>query len=142
MSETYATHRRFVPGFHYGVFVGLTVNLAWALSRLGQSLSGDTVVGVILAASLIGLAIYARSFPLKAQDRVIRLEMLMRLRDVLPVAMHARIREFTLGQLIAMRFAGDAELPGLAAKVLQENIQSRDAIKQLIQQWQPDTHRV
>jgi hypothetical protein len=73
---------------------------------------------------------------------VIRLEMRLRLRELLPSPMQSRILEFSTGQLIAMRFAGDAELPALATKVLQENIQSRTAIKQLVKDWQPDMLRV
>ena len=140
--QSYATHRMFVPGYHFGVSIGLIINFGWSLYRLGQSSTGDNIVGVILGAALVGLYIYTRTFPLKVQDRVIRLEMLVRLRDVLPAQMQARIREFTLGQLIAMRFASDAELPALATKVLQDNIHNRNAIKQLVTDWQADGHRV
>jgi hypothetical protein len=52
-----------------------------------------------------------------------------------------RIPEFTVNQLVALRFASDAELPGLAGKVLAENLQDRKTIKQMIQNWQADELR-
>ena len=140
--QSYATHRMFVPGYHFGVSLGLVINFGWSLYRLVQSFTGDNIVGVILGAALVGLYIYTRTFPLRVQDRVIRLEMLVRLRDVLPAAMHPRIREFRIGQLIAMRFASDEELPALAARVLQDDIHNQNVIKKLVTNWQADGHRV
>jgi hypothetical protein len=72
------------------------------------------------------------------QDRVIRLEMRLRLAQVLPVDMRPRIPEFTPAQLISLRFASDAELPALARKVLDDKMNNRKAIKQLIKDWQGD----
>jgi hypothetical protein len=72
------------------------------------------------------------------QDRVIRLEMLLRMQQMLPVDLRPRIGEFTVGQLVALRFASDAELPDLARKVLQDKVTDRKAIKQLVRDWQPD----
>jgi len=72
------------------------------------------------------------------QDRVIRLEMRLRMREILPADLHPRIAEFTPGQLVALRFAGDRELPVLARRVLDERLQDRKAIKQMITDWQAD----
>jgi hypothetical protein len=80
----------------------------------------------------------ARIFALTVQDRVIRLEMRLRLRELLPPELAGRIDEFTAGQLVAMRFASDRELPVLARRVLDERLHDRKAIKQLIQEWQAD----
>jgi hypothetical protein len=80
-------------------------------------------------------------FALKVQDRVIRLEMQLRLQSLLPADQRTRIPEFTLGQLVALRFASDPELPELARKVLEEKLHDRRAIKKMIQNWQPDLLR-
>ena len=80
-------------------------------------------------------------FTLAVQDRVIRLEMRLRLQQLLPQELRPRIPDFTIDQLIALRFASDAELPGLARKVLDEKLAERKAIKKLIQNWQPDYQR-
>jgi hypothetical protein len=77
-------------------------------------------------------------FALKVQDRVIRLEERLRCQRLLPADLQPRITEFAAGQLIALRFASDAELPALARKVLDEKLTERKAIKQLIKNWKPD----
>jgi hypothetical protein len=91
--------------------------------------------------ALLLAALYGRMFALAVQDRLIRLEMQLRLQAVLPVNLRPRIPEFTVNQLVALRFASDVELPGLAAKVLTENLQDRKTIKRMIQNWQADELR-
>ena len=96
---------------------------------------------VLLAAALfVGFGL-TRSFALKVQDRVIRLEMQLRLERLLSADMRARIPEFSIGQLVSLRFAGDAELPALARKVLDEKLQKRAEIKIQIINWQADDLR-
>jgi len=75
------------------------------------------------------------------QDRVIRLEMRLRLQQLLAQDLRVRIPEFTVGQLVALRFASDAELPDLARKTLDEKLTDRKAIKKMIRDWQPDELR-
>jgi hypothetical protein len=96
----------------------------------------------LVAAALILVALFARTFALRAQDRVIRLEMRLRLRELLPAALQPRIGEFTPVQLIAMRFASDQELPSLAERVLADRITDRRTIKKLIVAWEADHLRV
>jgi hypothetical protein len=75
------------------------------------------------------------------QDRVIRIEERLRLERVLPTDLQQRISEFTIEQLVGLRFASNAELPELARKVLDEKLNDRKAIKQLIKTWRPDFAR-
>jgi hypothetical protein len=77
-------------------------------------------------------------FPLRVQDRVIRLEMSLRLASVLPPDLRARASVLRPGQLVALRFASDAELPGLVRQVLDENLTDRREIKKRIREWQAD----
>jgi hypothetical protein len=72
------------------------------------------------------------------QDRVIRLEMRLRLRQVLPTELHGRINDLTHRQLVALRFAGDAELPELVREILEGKLQTGKQIKQRVKNWQPD----
>lgn len=137
--QNFANHVRWVPGFHYFVMPVMTLNLGWSIYRwkvAGFSLDG--FVGVLAAAALFMLMFYARTFALKVQDRVIRLEERMRLEKLLPADLKPRIEEFTSGQLVAMRFACDAELPAIARKVLTDNIRTGKTIKQMVENWRSD----
>ncbi len=107
--------------------------------KLGFSIEG--IFGVVLAAAFVVLVLWARQFALAVQDRVIRLEERLRYERVLPADLQARSGELTLGQIVSLRFASDAELPALARKVLDEKLTERKAIKQLIKTWKPDYQR-
>jgi hypothetical protein len=132
-------HVRVVPPYHMFVFPVLFVNIGWAIYRVVKfPISFPTVFGVFLSVALLLLALYARLFVLTVQDRVIRLEMRLRLAEILPPDLRPRIPEFTVAQLVSMRFACDAELPALARKVLDDKMSDRKAIKQLVKDWQGD----
>jgi uncharacterized membrane protein YheB (UPF0754 family) len=119
----------------------LLINFLWAAYRVVQDLNGDRIVALLLAVALIIIFFAARIMALRVQDRVIRLEMRLRLREVLPPDLTPRIGEFTTKQLVALRFASDAELPALARRVLDERLTDGKTIKQLVTDWQPDTLR-
>jgi uncharacterized membrane protein YheB (UPF0754 family) len=102
------------------------------------SFSGDALILLLLALTLIVMFIYGRIFALTVQDRVIRLEMKLRMREVLPPDLARRFDEFTVKQLVALRFASDAELPALAARVLTDRLADQKAIKRMVGDWQAD----
>ena len=136
--QSFENHARIVPGFHGFVFPVLGVNLIWSLVQLRHGITFAPLMNVLLAAALVTLFFYARIFALTVQDRVIRLEMQLRLARLLPADMQPRIAEFTVNQLVSLRFAGDEELPALARQVLQEKLGDRKAIKRRIKNWQGD----
>ena len=103
--------------------------------------NATTLWGVIVAAALIGLGLLSRIQALSVQDRVIRLEMRLRLRELLPPDLQRRIYEFTPRQLVAMRFAGDEEMPELAREVLGGGLPTTKGIKMRVKNWQPDSLR-
>ena len=141
MAQNFENHAKFVPAFHFFVLPVLALNLVWSIYRAWNFFSTGTVISALLAAALILLAFLGRTFALTVQDRVIRLEMQLRLQSVLPPDLRARIAEFNVGQLVSMRFASDAELPELARKVLDEHLTDRKVIKKLVRNWQPDLLR-
>jgi hypothetical protein len=140
-AQNFKNHARTVPAFHYVVLPILLINLVWSIYSAVHVFSGQTMDSVLLAIALILFALNARLFALRVQDRVIRMEMQLRMRQILPADLMPRIPEFTVSQLVALRFASDAELPDLARKVLQENLTERRVIKAMIRNWQPDNLR-
>jgi hypothetical protein len=57
---------------------------------------------------------------------------------LLPADLQARTGEFSVNQLVSLRFASDQELPELARKVLEGKIEDRKTIKKMVKNWQPD----
>ena len=136
--QNYKNHARVVPMYHVGVFFPLVINLIWAFYRLRDGLTADTGVNLLLAIALVLMFISVRTQILTVQDRVIRLEMRQRLRDLLPAEVWARTAALPVQQVVALRFASDAELPGLVQEVLSGKLTTGKAIKARVQQWQPD----
>jgi hypothetical protein len=140
--QSFERHARFVPLYHFVTTPLLILNVGWAVACLIEAPDASRAVAVLAAFAFMLTAFFARAFALGAQDRVIRLEMRLRLAGLLPPDTRARIPDLTIGQLVALRFASDAELPTLVASVLKDNIQDRKAIKRMIKDWQPDYARV
>jgi uncharacterized protein DUF6526 len=145
--QSYANHARFVPGFHFVTFGILAVNVLWSLYRLFRPYEEgipvfDRILAVLVAGAIVGVAYYARIFSLTVQDRVIRNEMHARLEAALPPDLRPRIGELRRGQIIALRFAGDEELPELTRIVLDKGMRKQDEIKRLVRSWRADHLRM
>ena len=137
--QNFANHGKFFLPFHFFVIPVMAINFIWSTYRwtvAGFSLDGFERV-LLAAALLVGFGT-VRRMALTVQDRVIRLEERLRYERVLPADLKVRIGEFTVTQLIALRFASDLELPVLARKVLDDKINERKAIKQMVKTWKPD----
>lgn len=136
--QSFRTHRRIIRGYHFALLgilgVNLVIQTVGAIKRPSWSNGWD----IVMAVAFILMATYLRTFPNKVQDRVIRLEERMRLGRLLPPELRPRMGEFTPAQLVGLRFASDEELPALAARVLNENITSKTAIKALVIKWRAD----
>jgi hypothetical protein len=139
--QNFENHAKFFPLFHFVVAPIFMLNIVWSIIVAIRHVSFGTIVSLLVAIALFLLALAARLMALKVQDRVIRLEMRLRLHELLQPELRARIPEFTVDQLISLRFAGDAELPALAQKVLDERLTDRAAIKKMVRDWQADLLR-
>ena len=140
--QNYKNHARWLKPFHFFVLPVLLVHVLNSLRHAVLSPSLSTGFVLLVAAALFMTALLARTQALKAQDRVIRLEMRLRLREVLPPDMHARITELTPEHMIGLRFASDGELPELVRKALDGTLTTTKSVKEAIKNWQPDHHRV
>jgi Family of unknown function (DUF6526) len=141
MTQNFENHAKFVPAFHIFILGVFAINLVWSIYRLIHVFSAESVISLLLAIAFILLAFYSRTFALTVQDRVIRLEMRLRMEQLLPAELRTRIPEFSASQLVALRFASDAELLVLAKKALDDKLNDRKAIKKMIRDWQPDLLR-
>ena len=141
-TQTYATHRRWVPYFHFFAAPVLGINVLAALYMLIRYPSLWSAWNVLVAGALAALAWATRSFATRAQDRIIRVEETLRLQRCLPADMRGRIGELSEGQLIGLRFCSDEELPELTRAVLGGEMKGREDIKRRIKNWRPDTFRV
>src|SRR5439155_26934611 len=136
--QTYKSHRRIVPAYHIGVLLSLLAYFVWSVYQLFQGLNGNAVMQLILSAALMVMAVSLRSQTLRVQDRLIRLEMLLRLRESLPADLAARAAHLPVRQLVALRFASDEELPSLVREVVDGTVTTPNEIKLKIREWQAD----
>lgn len=137
-----SNHMKFVPAFHFFVLPAMLLNFGWSIYRwIHAGYTVDGFVGIVVAIALfVGFAA-VRAMATKVQDRIIRIEERQRFERVLPADLQSRIPEFTIDQLVALRFASNSELPELARKVLDDKIADRKSIKQMIKVWRPDFAR-
>jgi hypothetical protein len=137
--QNFSNHGKFVPAFHFFVLPVLLINvgvqLYWWI-KLGFVPSHFFMV-LAAAALFVGFGT-ARGMALTVQNRIIRLEERLRYEKLLPADLQSRIGEFSVEQLVSLRFASDAELPVLARKVLDEKLMDRKTIKKMVQNWKPD----
>ena len=139
--QNFKNHGMFDPPFHFFLApVGLFLLIS-AIVAVVKNPGWTTGIQVLLIVWLFVLLFKTRVYALKVQDRVIRLEERLRLAALLPASLQPRIGELSIDQLIALRFASDAELPGLVEKALGGNW-NRKQIKEAVQNWRPDTWRV
>ncbi len=139
--QNLSNHTRFDPPFHFFILPVFAITLIAAIVCLARrpGLHSAWLLVVVIAA--IAAIFKIRLYALKVQDRVIRLEERLRLASLLDAALRPRIAEFTESQLVALRFASDAELPALAARALNEKLPAPE-IKKAVQHWRPDYWRV
>jgi hypothetical protein len=139
--QTFANHARTDPPFHLVQFPLAVVALIISVILLIRNPGLMTAFWLIVALVLVLGTMRTRIYGLKVQDRVIRLEERLRLIALLPESVRPRIHELTEGQLVALRFASDDELPALATRALNEGLTNKQ-IKSAIQNWRPDYFRI
>jgi len=140
-TQNYKNHTRLDPAFHFFLLPVAGINVLVALWNLWQNPGLGAGWLVILSVAGAVAVVKIRTYALKAQDRVIRLEERLRLAQLLPAPLRSRIGELTEPQLIALRFAPDAEIPALVERALTGNLPPKE-IKQAIVNWRADYFRV
>lgn len=136
--QNYKNHTRFFPLFH---FVAAPITMLYFINELRHvwmNPNRSTAFAALVAFGIMASTFAARVMALKVQDRVIRLEMQLRMRGVLPAELHPRLHALTPRQLVALRFASDQELADLVRQVLDGKLADQKAIKVAIRDWQGD----
>jgi hypothetical protein len=140
-SQDFKNHTKLDPPFHFLMAPVALATWIWRVWVAAVHFDAENAWLAILALAFLVAVFKIRIYSLKVQDRVIRLEEQIRLQRVLPAALQARTGELSEKQLVALRFAPDAELPALVEKALANNWDNK-TIKQNIVNWRPDFFRV
>jgi len=138
LQQSFKKHTRWLPAFHFFVMPVLLANLILSAWRAYQAPTLGMLFSVVVAAALLMLGFLSRVQALTVQDRVIRLEMRLRLRHLLPPDLVPHIDTLTHRQLVALRFAGDAELADLVRDVVGGKLSTSNEIKMRVKSWQAD----
>jgi len=138
--QSAASHTALDPLFHFLLVPFFLLNLILAIVVAVRTHGNHLHLWwlVLVALALLLLTFKTRTYSLANQDRIIRLEERLRIATLVPAADALKL---STKQLIALRFASDAELPALVARTLAENLDPK-AIKQSIATWRPDHHRI
>ena len=137
--QDFKSHRRYDPAWHFsgvlivaGGFVGALVRAIRHPDVNWNWFFAVYTLGVLMVVAR------ARAQTLIVQNRVIRLEMRLKLKELLPLVLGSRFNELSTSQLVGLRFASDAELPGLVERCLNGQLANGEAVKKEIKNWQPD----
>jgi hypothetical protein len=141
--QNYKNHRRLNPVHHFILTPITVVIFVWSIINAfqdDQSLA-HKIYFTLTATILLILGLLSRSYGLRNQDRIIRVEMRLRYFELTGTSFSTKEKQLRLGQIIALRFASDDELLGLMDRTIGENLSGTD-IKKAIKNWQADNMRV
>ncbi len=139
--QSLKNHAKFDPSFHFFLAPVALVILIATIVQMVRQPSWYSAAHILIALWALVAAFKIRVYALKVQDRVIRLEERIRLKELAPASFQGRIGDLTEDQLIGLRFASDGEVADLAQRALAGNW-NRKQIKEAIKNWRPDNWRV
>jgi len=134
-------HARFDPVYHLLLSGVVLANLVYACFHLYRQPSLSSGWYLVLSVVVVAPLLRLRQYPLRVQDRIIRLEERIRLQALAPAEWHTQIYRLSEDQLIGLRFAADDEVVALAKQALDEKL-DRKQIKERIKSWRADNWRV
>jgi uncharacterized protein DUF6526 len=141
-TQTYGSHRRYIPAYHFFALPVLLINIVVTVVQFARNPGAMTAWEVVVALAIFLAITLLRFMPLRAQDRIIRLEERTRLERLLPSDLRGRVGDLTSNQLIALRFAPDDEVPELTRRALKGELKTQGDIKRAIRNWRADHLRV
>jgi hypothetical protein len=139
--QTFKSHRRYIPAYHFFALPVLILNVVAQVLYFLKYHTPYKLFMIVVALALVVIPFSLRTMIARVQDRVIRLEERLRLSNLLPAEMHARINDLTPGQLVGLRFAPDDEVVALAQRCMSGELIKGEQIKREIKNWRPDNLR-
>lgn len=140
--QNFANHTRWHPAFHFFILPVMLINLVWAIVSFVEAPGRSSGWWIVVSLALLMLTVFVRTYSLKVQDRVIRLEETLRYQQVLSPSLAQQISALTPGQIVALRFAADEELEELVSAVTAGRFVKTKELKQAIKNWRADHFRV
>jgi hypothetical protein len=141
-TQSFANHTRWHPPYHFFVLPVLLINFVWSIVEFVKAPGRNSGWWIVVSLALLLLALYVRTYAVKLQDRIIRLEERVRYQQILSPALAAQAEGLSVRQICALRFAGDQELEELMSAVVAGRLTKTPDIKQAIKNWRADTFRV
>lgn len=139
--QTLKNHVRYDPAFHFFILPVFSIAVIWSVVHAVRHFGYHSVGFVIFFIAILLLAFETRLYAVRVQTRVIRLEERLRLHELLAEPLRSRIPELTESQIVALRFASDAECPALVEQALTKKLTNAD-IKKAVREWRGDYWRV
>jgi hypothetical protein len=136
--QSFTSHARWLPPYHFFVIPVLLLNFLNEIRHVWLDPTRHSAWVLVVAAALLMLGFLSRTQTLTVQDRVIRLEERLRMRQLLPPDLHPHIDALTHRQLVALRFASDAELADLVRELVGGKLATQKEIKMRVKSWRPD----
>jgi uncharacterized protein DUF6526 len=140
--QNFSNHTRWHPTFHFFVLPVMLINFFWAVVVFVKTPSWNAGWWIVVSLALAMLTTFVRTYSLKVQDRLIRLEEKLRYQQVLSPTLAQQINALTPGQIVALRFAADEELEELVSAVTAGKFVKTKELKQAIKHWRADHFRV
>jgi len=140
--QTLANHTRWHPPFHYFILPVMLINFIWAIINCVRAPAWNSAWWIVVSLALLMLTFFVRVNPLRAQDRIIRLEERLRYQQLLSPELGQQAGALSAGQIVALRFAADEELEELVSAVVSGKLTRPAEIKRAIKNWRADTFRV
>lgn len=137
-SQSFDSHTRWFALYHFFASPVTGLYAIYALVQFLRNPQLSEFFEVLFVWAVFAGILASRLMAITVQNRLIRFEMRLRLKELLPANLQPRIKELRVTQLIALRFAGDAELPGLVERTLNGEFATGKDIKRAITDWQPD----
>lgn len=142
ITQSYSNHTRWHTPFHFVLAPILLIHLVWCVIKLFKAPGFESAEALLLAVGLLLMMFLTRINPLRAQDRLIRLEEQMRFQRLLPEGLATQAGALPIGYIVALRFASDEELPELARQAVERKFAKPKELKLAIKSWRGDYLRV